>query len=82
MIDARMFFRDWVDSPSYKSKLGLKLCLIDPSNNEDYYDEYTISGLNSRLKFRVFNNSVHMQIDLSGIVEPNDGLFEFDVYCG
>ena len=43
--DARKIFKDWINSPSYTSKLIFEL--RDSSNN---HDEYTLVGLTSRLK--------------------------------
>ncbi|ALO35865.1 hypothetical protein CMT41_14895 [Colwellia sp. MT41] len=77
--DARKVFRDWLNSPRYKRKLRFQLCSIGDTNCSSNRDEYTLLGLNSRLKWSVHGDYVDMWVDLSGVIAPNDKLIEWDV---
>jgi hypothetical protein len=72
--DAREIFKDWINSPRYRSKLTFEL--RDSSND---YDEYTIVGLTSRLKWVVGCDCVDIWFDFSGIIESSDELV--DINC-
>jgi hypothetical protein len=71
--DAREIFKDWINSPRYTSKLTFEL--RDSTND---YDEYTIVGLTSRLKWVVGCDCVDIWFDFSGIIEFNDELVDIN----
>jgi len=76
MNDARKVFRDWINSPRYQSKLTFQLCSIGDTSSSINYDEYTIVGLNSRLKCHVGLASADMWIDFPGTVSSKDDLWD------
>jgi hypothetical protein len=72
--DVRKIFKDWINSPRYTSKLTFELC-----DSSKLSDNYTIVGLNARLKCCVNNESAELLIDFSGIVSPSDELWDMNM---
>jgi len=76
--DARKIFKDWINSPRYLGKLKFQLCSIGDTNSSENCDIYTVVGLNSRFKWFVDRDSADVWIDFSGIITPNDKLWDMN----
>jgi hypothetical protein len=71
--DARIIFKDWINSPSYTSKLKFELY-----NSSSDFDEYRVNGLTSRFKWVVGHGCGDIYFDFSGIVESSDELLDIN----